>query len=142
MNPKDWINDLISSSIPLIKAMELEVDSWESNTLTLSAPLTPNINDKGTGFGGSIYSLAVLTGWGAVMIHLKENGITGEVVIHKGDVKYIKPATGDLKASVSIDPKSLDGLKEKSKVKIPLTIEVHAPDLCFEFNAQFVAIRK
>ncbi len=35
----------------------------DDEPVVLRAPLAPNANHKGTAFGGSLYSLAVLTGW-------------------------------------------------------------------------------
>ena len=40
--------------LPIAQFMGLEVESYDGDTLILTAPLEPNINDKQTAFGGSL----------------------------------------------------------------------------------------
>ena len=57
--------------------MGIRVAAYDGTSLKLTAPLAPNINHKSTAFGGSLYSLAVLCGWG--IVHLK----LAEAALHK-----------------------------------------------------------
>ena len=45
--------------IPLLNAMHLALVDYDDLTLTMEAPLAPNINNKGTAFGGSIASICL-----------------------------------------------------------------------------------
>ena len=49
----------INQNIPLTKAMGLKLLEWDGTALLLSAPLAPNSNHQGTGFGGSLYGVGV-----------------------------------------------------------------------------------
>jgi thioesterase domain-containing protein len=94
----DYIDDYLSTTIPLYSIMGIHVESYDLDSLVMTAPLAPNINDKGTGFGGSIYSLAVLAGWAFVALGLRNSGLANQVVIHKSEMKYMKPIQGDFSA--------------------------------------------
>ncbi|MDZ7686597.1 MAG: YiiD C-terminal domain-containing protein [Gammaproteobacteria bacterium] len=50
--------------IPISGYMGIRVKSWADGRLVLSVPLAPNINHQGSGFGGSLFSVAALAGWG------------------------------------------------------------------------------
>ncbi|HQV41335.1 MAG TPA: YiiD C-terminal domain-containing protein, partial [Moraxellaceae bacterium] len=53
----------LHQEVPLTAAMQLALQSFDDSTLVFRVPLLPNINDKGTGFAGSITSLGCITGW-------------------------------------------------------------------------------
>ena len=53
----------IRTGIPLSETMEFEIAELTPNLIRVQAPLAPNVNVHGTGFAGSIYSIAVLAGW-------------------------------------------------------------------------------
>ncbi|HKE43757.1 MAG TPA: YiiD C-terminal domain-containing protein, partial [Steroidobacteraceae bacterium] len=57
---KAWMN----AEIPLTRHIDVRIAGYDQDTLTLLAPLAANSNHKGTAFGGSLFSLAVLAGWG------------------------------------------------------------------------------
>ena len=47
-------------------ARALGVTVAATEPVTISAPLEGNLNDKGTGFAGSLFSVAALAGWALV----------------------------------------------------------------------------
>ena len=49
--------------IPQVLAMQVQLAGERDGRLCLRAPLGPNVNDKGTAFGGSLVSLMTLAGW-------------------------------------------------------------------------------
>jgi len=55
--------------IPITKAMQAKVQSFDGNVLVVEAALEPNINLHGTAFAGSLYTVSALTGWS--MVHLQ-----------------------------------------------------------------------
>ena len=61
--------------LPITQFMGLEVESYDGDTLILTAPLEPNINDKQTAFGGSLYNTAVMACWGMIYLKTQEKGI-------------------------------------------------------------------
>jgi thioesterase domain-containing protein len=85
----------IYRGIPLSEAMEFEISELTPNSILVQAPLAPNVNVHGTGFAGSIYSIAVLSGW-ALCTHIMEvRGMKGDLVVAGAEIKYRAPVTGD-----------------------------------------------
>lgn len=97
----DWAGQLqafLDEHIPLTRAMQLQVRSLDEGGLRLEAPLAPNVNDKGTAFGGSLASLLTLAGWGLLWARCRQAGWTCDIVIHRGEIRYRRPVTGTLRA--------------------------------------------
>lgn len=90
--------DYVSREIPLTIAMEIELQSWQDDCLTVSAPLSANRNHKATAFGGSLYSLAVVAGWGLLVLKLWQLERDCDVVIQHAEVDYIEPVNETLLA--------------------------------------------
>lgn len=97
-----YLEETLHTKIPLTKQMDVRVAGYDGRTLILKAPLDRNVNDKGTAFGGSLFSLAVLSGWGLLFLKLKEENLSGEIVIHESSISYRLPVTGVLEARCSI----------------------------------------
>ncbi len=86
----------IRSAIPLSDEMQFEIVELAENSICVRAPLAPNVNIHGTGFAGSIYSLAVLTGWALVTHITASQNISSELVVSKAEIRYLKPIDGDI----------------------------------------------
>ena len=84
--------------LPITQFMGLEVESYDGDTLILTAPLEPNINDKQTAFGGSLYNAAVMACWGMVYLKTQEKNIECNQVVAEGSMKYIAPVSGRIRA--------------------------------------------
>jgi len=110
--------------IALAKAMRVSVSGYSSGCLELTAPLRPNINDKGTAFAGSISSLLVLAGWGLVTLRLKEAGIQAEVVVSKSETDYRNPVRSDMRSIAEVSNGQIDPLisdlaeNQRGRIKI------------------------
>lgn len=85
----------IHDVIPLTRAMGAELLAYDGRQLLVRAPLAPNSNHQGTGFGGSIYSVAVLAAWGLIELAVEDAGVDGTVVIQSGSMDYGQPVDGD-----------------------------------------------
>jgi len=82
------------AAIPLTRAMQIALRDYNGETLTLAAPLAPNVNDKGCAFGGSLSSLATLAGWGVVALKLAELGLSAEIYVQDSTIRYLAPVWG------------------------------------------------
>ena len=71
MNAAEALEQKIRGSIPLSDAMQFHIEALSLDAIEVVAPLPPNVNIHGTGFAGSIYSVAVLTGWALCTISWK-----------------------------------------------------------------------
>jgi len=96
MNPIQHLSHRLASEIPLCKAMQVRVQDYDGESLTLTAPLAPNINDKGTAFGGSLNNVMTLAGWGLVYLALWQQNLLAEVVIHESQMQFLAPVTGPI----------------------------------------------
>ncbi|QLF94326.1 YiiD C-terminal domain-containing protein [Pseudomonas sp. ABC1] len=91
-----YLEAILHHDIPLTRAMGLRVEQWENHELRLRAPLQENINHKSSMFGGSLYCVSVLAGWGWMHLRLREAGIEdGHIVIHEGQIAYPLPVLDD-----------------------------------------------
>lgn len=77
--------------IPVAAAMGVEVASFDGDELVVRAPLAPNINVHGTAFAGSLFSVCVLTCWGAAWLIAKQRGLEGDIVAKSSRIEYRRP---------------------------------------------------
>ena len=91
----------------------------------------------GTGFAGSIYSIAVLSGW-ALCTHIMDVcGMQGDLVVASAEIKYRAPVTGEIvcrgKVSEAHMREFCDKFEQRGKGRLALTIEVgEAPEAVLE----------
>lgn len=93
-----YLQDYILQHIPLARAMQLRVSHYDGLQLEISAPLAPNINDKGCAFGGSLASLMTLASWGLVDLNLRERGLACDIYVGDSSLLYLQPLLTDLHA--------------------------------------------
>lgn len=100
------ITTYIHEHIPLTSHLGAIVESYDGNTISIAAPLTPNLNHRNTAFGGSISALGILSGWALLFLKLKETGIKNRLVIQKSSFDFQDPVDNYFKAVCTLpDPK-------------------------------------
>ena len=72
--------------------------------VVLRAPLAPNANHKGTAFGGSLFCVAVLTGWAWATRYIAARGLNADAVIQESTIRYLKPVHGEFRGGRSQAP--------------------------------------
>lgn len=127
------LDAFIARHLPTAQHMELAVADYDSQSLTLRAPLAPSINDKLTAFGGSIYVVAVMACWGMVYLRCVEHGLDPDIVVAKAEIDYLKPVSDDIVArSVATDDSDwarfFRDFDERGRAKIALCSEVITAD--------------
>jgi thioesterase domain-containing protein len=95
---RDYLQNRIAGEFPLARHIGIVVESADDDAVVLRAPLAQNANHKGTAFGGSLYSLAVLTGWAWVTRYLAARGIAVDAVIQESSTRFLVPVEGELRA--------------------------------------------
>jgi|TARA_B110000902_G_scaffold266256_1_gene353299 thioesterase domain-containing protein len=86
------LNNFVINTLDLAVSMDIAIESYDRETLVLSAPLEKNINDKNTAFGGSLYVLNVMTCWGMVYMKCREGGIEiPNIVVSHAEIDYLAP---------------------------------------------------
>jgi thioesterase domain-containing protein len=136
--------------IPIARAMQLHVLEYDGNRLALSAPLAPNVNDKGCAFGGSLVSLTTLAAWGLINLKLAEAGEGADVYVQDSSIEYLAPVWDELVAEASAESNEswqdfLGGLAAQGKARIRMTAEVSGAEgglVALRFSARFVAKRR
>lgn len=88
--------------IPISRQMGIRVVEYDGEKLTLTAPLANNINHQLSAFGGSLFSVAALAGWGLLQLKLSELGMDCDVVIAGGDVSYRRPVFADFSCACEV----------------------------------------
>jgi thioesterase domain-containing protein len=100
----DYLQNRIAGEFALARHIGIVVESADDAAVVLRAPLAPNANYKGTAFGGSLYSLAVLTGWAWVTRYLAARGLSADAVIQESSTRFLVPVEGELRASAAAPP--------------------------------------
>lgn len=122
------LENLLHQTIPLAKAMAVEVVKASDSLITIKAPFAQNKNIHNTAFAGSIYTTATLTGWSLLTNFLDENNLSGSVVLASADIQYRKPIQGDIIASCSLSSEQQKKLKKNlhtsKTVKLPLALVI------------------
>src|SRR4030067_2364453 len=93
------LQEYLHENIPLSKAMGVEVLEATVNGVTLSAPLSPNINHRETVFGGSASSVAIFSAWSLLYLRLENERINSRIVIQRSTMTYECPITDMFTAS-------------------------------------------
>lgn len=124
-----YLQDYILQHIPLAHAMQLRVSHYDGMQLEISAPLAPNINDKGCAFGGSLASLMTLASWGLIDLNLRERGIACDIYVGDSYLCYREPVHGELRANArhadpSAFPAFLETLSRHGKARIAVICAV------------------
>lgn len=97
MNSRE-LERYLHTHIPLSAAMQVAVLDAEPGRVRLAAPLGPNINHRGTVFGGSAAALATLAAWALLHLRLSAEGYTGRLVIRRCTMEFEQPVPGDFQA--------------------------------------------
>ena len=92
----DSLRSYLAARIAPARALEVRLEALDP--LTISAPLAPNLNDKGTGFAGSLFSVAALAGWALVMRWCAADSVGAEVVLQSSTARFLAPARADFRA--------------------------------------------
>ncbi len=145
---KEEFEEFLYLKIPITKAMGVRVEEFGPSKVRLSAKLQPNINDKGTAFGGSISSLLTLCGWSMAFIIMKEEDPEAQIVVHKSSIRYIAPIKEDFAAECEIrDRESLEQFlgdyRERGKGRLKLEVRIYGggETVSAEYEGQYVAYR-
>ncbi|HEV7123795.1 MAG TPA: YiiD C-terminal domain-containing protein [Rhodanobacter sp.] len=139
----------IRDEIPLAKAMDLQLDTVDSDNLSLRAPLAPNVNDKGCAFGGSMVSLMTLNGWALVEMALRHEHLDCDVFVAESSVRYLAPLWQDLRSHAQLEAGTswntfFSTLSARGRARINVECMVLGDDAlpAATLSARFVAKRR
>ena len=126
----EQLQQTIRASIPLSEAMQFSIIELNPRNILVQAPLEPNVNIHGTGFAGSIYSLAVLTGW-ALSTHIMAlKQMQGDLVVAKAEIIYRAPLTDSIQCRTQVSEEDCAAFQlsfeSNGTAKLALKVEIGA----------------
>ncbi|URZ07157.1 YiiD C-terminal domain-containing protein [Clostridium felsineum] len=142
---KNEFQQLIHKQIPIINAMGIDVLEFTPYKVRISAKLNPNINDKGTAFGGSISCLMTLCGWAMTFANIKESYPDANIVIQKNTIEYLVPIKKDFIAECTLENEDdkknfLEMYSKHKKGKLDLKVTCYDKDvLLVKYQGRYVA---
>lgn len=145
MQAKD-LENLLRTEIPIAQVIGIHDLHLSQDELTMILPLQPNINHKGTLFGGSLYSAGALSCYGLFLAGLRAESLsTNNIVISDGNMRYLAPVDQDAKVTArwkshteQVEFFRILALKKKARIQMTAQISIEAK-ICAEFAGQFVA---
>jgi thioesterase domain-containing protein len=126
----EQLEQTLAHEIPICRAMNFEVVSWQEGRLTMRMPLEPNKNHQFSAFAGSLNALCTIVGWGTIFMLLGREGLSGNIVIRRGKIRYLRPVvTSDIVAQgLPIDAGELahcfDLMRSKGRTKLEIASEI------------------
>lgn len=119
----------LHTHIPLSKAMGMEVRSVDDAGVRLAAPYAPNVNHRGTVFGGSSSALAILSAWTLVHVRLRAERLPANLVIQRNSMEYQRPIEGEFEAFCPAPPphdweRFLETLRRRARARIILRAQL------------------
>jgi thioesterase domain-containing protein len=134
--------------IPLLSHMGLGRFVYDGRQLDIPAALAPNVNDKGTGFGGSQATLATLCGWSLLTLLLREQGLDCDLVIADSHLDYLSPIDADFVARARLpEPPEVEAFLARLRARGRARLELHI-DVCqdarvaMHMKGRYVALRR
>lgn len=145
MTPAE-LEHYLHTHIPVSRAMEVAVVAMSQQSVTLAAPLAPNINHRDTVFGGSAAALATLAAWSLLHLRLLEQPTTCRLVVQRNTMDYLAPISSDFTATSSLPKpeaweRQLRMLARKGVARFAVAAEVYAATtVAGRFSGEFVAL--
>jgi thioesterase domain-containing protein len=141
------VNAYLARHVPITRAMGIRLRSFDADGVTMTAPLEPNINDKGIAFGGTLASILALSGWALTDLVLREAGEVADVLIAVATTEYLAPVDGQIVARCPLPPAGelaafLAAYRLRGKARLKLEAFVGDPaGPAARFHATYVARR-
>lgn len=139
---QQWLSD----AIPMVGALGINEVARQGDALSWELSLKPNLNDKGTGFGGALTAQTTLQGWCWVTLWLRERGLARDVVVAEANQRFLAPVTGDYRlVCTPTEPEGPAQLASKlaasGKGRIALTQQLYCGEtLCLEANGSYAVL--
>jgi len=141
------LNDYLNRHVPLFRAMQAQIQRCDPEGLALTAPLAPNVNDKGTAFGGSMAAIAALIGWTMTTLTLREHGESAEIVIIDSHLKFLRPVREGIVAECVLpEPAAVEQFihryRERGKARWTVEVIIRADgEPAMTFKGQYGVFR-
>lgn len=85
------LEQTLAAEMPICTPMGIVPASWDGRRLAMEMPLLPNRNHQYSAFAGSLNALCTIVGWGTVFLMLQQEGLAGNIVIRRSQIRYFRP---------------------------------------------------
>lgn len=139
---QQWLGE----AIPMVGALGISEMAREGDALTWQLALEPNLNDKGTGFGGALTAQTTLQGWCWVTLWLRERGIARDVVVAEASQRFLAPVADNYHlVCTPLEPEGpeqlANRLAERGKGRIALSHQLYCGEtLCLEASGSYAVL--
>lgn len=139
------LEQLLHGQIPLSRAMQIAAVEVTEESVQLSAPLAPNLNQHATAFGGSASALAMLAAWSLLHVRLRASFPAVSIVIQRQSTSYNRPIQGAFSARAALAqpddwPRFVRLLARRGKARITVASTLdYAGEQAGQFSGDFVA---
>lgn len=120
----------VRAAIPLTTHLDFRFTDFNGEQLTLTAPLGPNHNDKGTFFAGSQASLLTLAGWACTTLMadsaVGEEEASVDVVAVESSLQFRAPLHGDIEIRARADDGESGRFHQRLKRRGKATLRILA----------------
>ncbi len=99
--------------VPLTRQMGIRVEEHDGRELVVKADFAPNVNIHGTAFGGSLFSICAITGWGLLHLKFEEVGVSAQSVLGEAGIRYLRPVRGEIEARCRVPEAGFDHFMER-----------------------------
>lgn len=136
------------SHVPILKEMGMGVKSYDGQQLSLAFPLANNVNDKGTGFAGSLNAATTYCAWGLIRLLMLEHGFDLNLAVVSSEAEYRKAVTGNFEAESHLPSAEqvdifLTKLQQKGKGSLVLESVIKQDDeVAVYYKGTYVAFPK
>ena len=134
----------MTARIAPARALGLSVEALDP--LTIAAPLEANLNDKGTGFAGSLFSAAALAGWALLTRWCASEGVDAEVVLQSSTARFLTPARAGFRAVVQeMEPRQREKLRRmlarsgRGRAEVAVDVKCHEA-IVMSFSGAYAVI--
>ncbi|MBB3140231.1 YiiD C-terminal domain-containing protein [Halomonas organivorans] len=136
----------LGEAIPMVGHLGIEAMQRDGDALEWRLGLSPNLNDKGTGFGGSLAAQTTLLGWCWTTLWLRRHGFDRDVVVAKAEQRFLAPVTGNYRLVCT--PEAEEGparlgarLAQRGKGRIALVQRLWCGEtLCLEARGDYAVL--
>ena len=139
------LQNKLYNEIPLTKLMEIKIQDYNESELITTAPLSININDKGTAFGGSLSTITIISAWSLCWLISKELGFdSNNIVIIKNETSFRRPVTKDIVCITKKPSKEeIEIVKQKLQIKKSASLKIQSQiiedgEICVDFEGYYV----
>jgi len=119
------------------RSLGFSLDAADAEQVVMSVPLAGNLNDKGTMFGGSVYSAMVLAGWTLCIEQGRAAGATGDIVVKDSNIAYLLPVAGRLTVTATGKTPPARTRRGNLAFSIQAVANDEAGNRCAEFEGSY-----